>query len=58
MSDTLRTLDAVSRPKPVELCCPECDSDIVLESGVYRCPVCLSEFASLAELAVREVPRA
>jgi ribosomal protein L37AE/L43A len=61
--DTLRTLVAVSRSKPTEreLCCPECDSDVEidveLEAGVYLCRTCLSEWATLSDLAVRVVPR-
>lgn len=59
---TLRTLIAVSRSKPAEreLCCPTCGGRIELIDGLYCCVSfgCGgNRFATLAELAVSEVPR-
>lgn len=55
--ETLRTLVAVSRSKPIEreLCCPECGGDVHLVLGMYVCGN-HDGWASehLAELAVKE----
>jgi predicted amidophosphoribosyltransferase len=57
--DTLQTLVSVSRSRPSEreLCCPNCGGGIELWDALLCCQVCLRDFATLAELAVREVPR-
>ena len=56
--ETLSTLVRVSRNYRVkrrELCCPNCGCDVDLKAGLLACRYgCGEEFASLAELAVRE----
>lgn len=64
--ETLRTLVAVSRSKPIEreLCCPMCHQAVTLRDGRYVCVSRVStigcggtSYEHLAELAVKE-PRA